>query len=170
MLNRKQVLSRSLAVLAGPALLWVLGCSDDGMGKRYPVSGTVKYKGEPVAKAVISFVPKAGGVRGASGAISNGSYSLTTLNPGDGAFPGEYMVTVDAREVDQGAVDAETAKVVSKKNKGDMKIMMPIPELQAKGVKTAKSSIPTKYQSTGSTDLSATVKEGSNSVDFELKD
>jgi hypothetical protein len=170
MLNRKQVLFRSLAVLAGPALCWVLGCSDDGMSKRYAVSGTVKYKGAPVAKARISFVPKTSGIQGASGEVENGSFSLTTLTPGDGALPGDYKVTVEARDVDKAAVDAETSKVVAAKNKGNMKIMMPIPELQAKGVKTAKSSIPTKYESAGTSDLDATVKPESNKFTFELKD
>jgi hypothetical protein len=170
MLNRKQVFSRSLAVLAGPALLVVLGCSDDGLGKRYPVSGMVKYKGEPVAKARISFVPKAGGGQGASGEIENGSYTLTTLNPGDGALPGDYKVTVDAREVDAAALKAETEKTIASKNKGEMKINMPIPELQAKALKSAKSSIPGKYQIPETSDLTTTVKAGSNNLDFELKD
>ena len=31
--------------------------SDDGLGKRYPVSGTVTYKDQPVPKGSISFVP-----------------------------------------------------------------------------------------------------------------
>ena len=95
MLNRTRIAHRCLALLLGPALLYVAGCSDDGVGKRYPVSGTVKYKGEPVAKARISLYPKGDG-RGASGDVVNGSFaSLTTQQPGDGAMPGTYKVTVD---------------------------------------------------------------------------
>jgi hypothetical protein len=170
MLNRKQVLARSLAVLAGPALLLIVGCSDDGLAKRYAVSGTVKYKGEPVAKARISFVPKDAAGRGASGDVENGSFSLSTLSPGDGALPGEYKVTVDEREVDEAALKADTAKTIGKKNKGDLKIAMPIPELQAKALKKAKSSIPGKYQIDATSDLTAKVEEKSNKFEFELKD
>jgi len=170
MLNRKQILARSLAVLVGPALLLIVGCSDDGMAKRYAVSGTVKYKGELVAKARISFVPKASDGRGASGDVENGSFTLSTLSPGDGALPGDYKVTVDAREIDEAALKADTAKLVGKKNKGDMKIAMPIPELQAKALKNAKSSIPGKYQIVETSELSAKVEEKSNKFEFELKD
>src|SRR5215469_13536013 len=101
MSTRTQVMHRSLALLVGPALLYVLGCSDDGMAKRYPVSGTVKYNGQPVAKARINFTPKGAGHQGASGMVENGSFTLTTLSPGDGALPGEYVVTVDTREIDE---------------------------------------------------------------------
>jgi hypothetical protein len=170
MLYRARILKGSLALLVGPALICVLGCSDDGLGKRYPVSGTVTYQGKPVAKARINFVPKAAGGHGAAGDVENGSFSLTTLSPGDGALPGEYKVSIDAREVDDQKLKAETDKVLAKKNKGEMKVMMPIPELQAKAVKEAKSSIPTKYQSAEASKLDATVKEQSNSFEFKLTD
>src|SRR5277367_4314566 len=77
MLNRTRIAHRCLALLLGPALLYVAGCSDDGVGKRYPVSGTVKYKGEPVAKARISLYPKGDG-RGASGDVTDGTFSSLT--------------------------------------------------------------------------------------------
>jgi len=41
--------------LAVVGILSVLGCSDDGLGKRYPVSGTVTYKGEPLKEGSIVF-------------------------------------------------------------------------------------------------------------------
>jgi hypothetical protein len=158
---------RSLALLVGPALLYVLGCSDDGMAKRYPVSGTVKYNGQPVAKARINFTPKGGGHQGASGMVENGSFSLTTLSPGDGALPGEYVVTVDTREIDEAQVKAEAEKLAKKHGMANLSQMPP--ELQAKALKQAKSSIPTKYQGSQS-DLTAKVEEKSNDFTFELKD
>jgi hypothetical protein len=140
------------------------------MGKRYPASGTVTYQGKPVEKAQISFVPITAGVQGASGEVENGSFTLTTLTPGDGALPGEYKVIVEARAIDEAKLKSDSEKLISKKNKGDIKIMMPIPELQAKAVKEAKSSIPGKYQIADTSDLKAKVEEKSNTYTFELKD
>ena len=75
--------------LLAPALMIVWGCSnDDGLAKRYAVSGTVSYNGQPLAKGRINFVSKDTTARSASGAIENGSFSsLTTLTSGDGALP-----------------------------------------------------------------------------------
>src|SRR4051794_4127534 len=117
MWNRKQLTRRGLALLVGPALLSPLGCSDEGLGKRYSVSGTVKYKGEPVSKARISFVPKSGGssTHGAYGQVTDGSFSsLTTLTDGDGALPGEYFVTVDTREIDEEKVKSQASNLATK--------------------------------------------------------
>jgi hypothetical protein len=171
MLTRKQLTRRGLALLVGPALLYALGCSDDGVGKRYPVSGSVKYKGEPVAKARISFVPKsgAGSSHGAYGAVTNGSFSsLTTLTEGDGALPGEYFVTVDTREIDEEKVKSQASDLATKHKME--KISQVPPELQAKALKEAKAMIPGKYQLPETSDLKATVKAETNRFEFELKD
>jgi hypothetical protein len=86
-------ISRSAFALSATAaaLLIALGCGDDGLGKRYPVSGKVTYKGEPVASGSISFYATndASGTRGASGVITDGAYSLSTQGDSDGAFPGD---------------------------------------------------------------------------------
>src|SRR5262249_10107467 len=86
------------------AIVVVLGCGDDsGLAKRYPVSGTVKYKGELVPTGTIAFEPTNPAPpqgRHASGYIENGSYTLTTANEGDGALPGEYKVVIISSGVD----------------------------------------------------------------------
>ncbi len=169
MLNRTRFVSRSAALLVGPALLSILGCSDDGLEKRYPVSGTVEYNGKPVAKGEISFVPKDAAGHGASGPIKDGSYSsLTTLNPGDGVMPGDYTVTVTAKEMDSGQLAADTENLASKHGMGKM-TMIP-PELLAKAHKAAKSSIPAKYESSTTSTLKATVKAESNTLNYKLED
>jgi hypothetical protein len=71
------------------------------MEPRYAVSGKVIYKGAPVKKGAINFVPTKPEGRGAAGQIADGYYSLTTLNPGDGAIPGKYKVMVDDRQQDE---------------------------------------------------------------------
>ncbi len=170
MWNRTRVAHRCLALLIGPALLCVWGCSDDdGLGKRYPVSGTVKYNGAPVAKARVSFSPKAQGGHGAYGQVQDGSFSsVTTLNPGDGALPGEYEVSIDTREIDEEQLKAEGEKLAKKH--GLAVLSQPIPELQAKSFAKAKGSIPAKYQSAATSGLTAKVEEKSNYFEFELKD
>jgi hypothetical protein len=69
-----------------------------GGGGLEPVRGKVLYKGEPAKGAVVSFHPVAGneldtipptGVAG-----EDGSFSLSTRKPDDGAAPGHYVVTV----------------------------------------------------------------------------
>ena len=75
------------------------GCGDDGP-TYVPVTGTVKYSDGTVPKGVIAsinFQPVNPGAdtKAASGSIaSDGSFILTTIQPGDGARPGEYIVTV----------------------------------------------------------------------------
>ncbi len=168
MLNRTRVIHRCLALLVGPALLYVAGCSDDGVGKRYPVSGTVKYKGEPVAKARISLYPKDGG-RGAYGEVENGTFSsMTTQQTGDGAMPGVYKVTVDTRQIDDAKVKSEAEEIAKKHG---MQNIGQIPqEVHAKALKNAKNTIPGKYQIPDTSDIEVTVKEQSNTLTIELKD
>jgi predicted small lipoprotein YifL len=76
------------------------GCG--GRGHTYvPVTGTVKYSDGTVPKgdiASITFQPASVGpdYKGASGSITpDGTFSLTTIDPGDGARPGEYVVKVN---------------------------------------------------------------------------
>lgn len=77
----------------------VSGC---GPVAAIPVSGTVKYSDGSIPQGevvVVRFEPLGlgegkGGNKAASGDITqDGSFQLSTLNPNDGAFPGEYKVT-----------------------------------------------------------------------------
>ena len=65
-----------------------------GSRKRYPVSGTVTYRDQPVKHGQIHFLPETVGGRSATGVIEDGWYSLTTMVPNDGAVPGKYQVTI----------------------------------------------------------------------------
>lgn len=138
------------------------GCGDDGLGKRYPVSGLITYKGEPVANGTISFYPAGGPTeeqRGATGVIENGKYALSTQGNDDGAFPGDYLVAIIAR-----APDLSQAKRNAEQSGG----MMRQSDVGAAYAK-AKSPIPTKYESPDS-GLRAKVEPGRNTFDFELVD
>jgi hypothetical protein len=157
-----------MGLVVGPALLLAVGCGGDDLGKRYPVSGKVTYKGQLVQKGVISFVPDEKDGRGASGQIENGTYALTTQTPGDGAFPGKYTVTVDTKSVDQAAQTAATEKFAQQKKIEGLKEVPQ--EVQAKLYAKAQSNTPLKYMAPQSSDLKATVEAHAMNLDFDLKD
>lgn len=92
-----------LYLLLGAALL-LGGCQKNGP---VPVAGKVKFSDGGIPQGEISeivFEPEDLGsgnenVKGASGKIQpDGSFTITTLNPGDGAYPGKYKVTLKVFE------------------------------------------------------------------------
>lgn len=60
----------------------------------YPVAGTLLVAGVPAGGAQIAFIPAAGGPCPVAVTDPDGRFRLTTRTPGDGAPPGEYVVTV----------------------------------------------------------------------------
>ena len=125
--------------------LTLAGCGATGPGMAQ-VTGKVTYQGKPVPKGTVSFVPTAPGGRNATGQIvESGEYRLQTENPGDGALTGDYNVSISAR-------DNAVLDYIPKK---------PIPP---------KYLAPAKYENPTTSGLKATVKSGSNTVDFDLAD
>lgn len=162
--NARTTAVRAASVLAaGVALLLLSGCGDDGLSTRYPVSGTVKYKGEPVASASITFYPAgapAGDQRGATGVVKDGSYTLSTIGDDDGAFVGDYVVSITARNPDLTKAKANIEGTGGSMRQDDV----------AKAFKSAKGAIPLKYESPESGGLKAKVEAKSNTFDFDLTD
>lgn len=86
------------------------GCSSgSSIPKSYPVTGTVKYNGQVVDGADVTFTPisEDGNSRSASGKTdAQGKFSLKTYyEPGKdlpGALAGTYQVTVSKRELPAG--------------------------------------------------------------------
>ena len=125
--------------------LTMAGCGATGPGMAQ-VTGKVTYQGKPVPKGTVSFVPTAPGGRNATGQIDeSGNYRLQTENPGDGALTGDYSVSIAAR-------DDVVLDYIPRK---------PIPP---------KYLAPAKYENPATSGLKATVKSGSNTVDFALTD
>jgi hypothetical protein len=70
----------------------VVGC-DSGKFQTAPVTGSVTLDGAPVTRGAVMFVPEAG--RAARGVIqSDGTFTLTTYQDGDGALVGPHKVSV----------------------------------------------------------------------------
>jgi len=79
-----------LVVVAAVAALATAGCSQSDT---VAVTGTVTFNGQPAGQAEVMFNPKKG--RLATGVTdASGHFSLSTAKPGDGAAPGEYVVTL----------------------------------------------------------------------------
>jgi major membrane immunogen (membrane-anchored lipoprotein) len=157
---------RCLAVLTVPALFVLASCgTEDGFGKRYPVSGTVTYNGSPLAKGEISFISEDISKNfGASGTIANGSYTLSTGGDADGAQVGKYKVTIIAKEDYMAKAEADF-----KKETGGTSPKL-LPSFVAKAAAAAKSLIPAGYGDARTTTLKAEVEAKSNTLNFQLSD
>ncbi len=157
---------RSSAILFVPAIVAIASCgTDDGLGKRYPVSGTVTYNGKPLEKGEISFVSE--DLRNnfhATGIVTNGAYTLSTGGNDDGAQVGKYKVTVKAKEEYHTKAQADFQKESGRDNP-----KFP-PTYSAKAEVAAKSLIPAGYGDPRTTTLTAEVAAQTNSLDFKLSD
>ena len=87
------------AVLLCGATLLCVGCGGSDQLPTYPVRGSVIFNGEPLQQGSVTFIPETGPY--ASGRISSdGTFSLTTYNEGDGAIEGMHRILVSAVKVD----------------------------------------------------------------------
>jgi hypothetical protein len=75
-----------------------VGC---GGNEKVAVQGSVTLDGQPVAGALVHFLPLGGGGQPATAMTDRaGGFRLGTLSPGDGAWPGDYKVVVTKTELD----------------------------------------------------------------------
>ena len=119
-----------------------------GCGQKFPrtaiVRGKVTYKGKPVPNGTVNFVPVAG--KDASGEIQpDGSYTLTSYRPGDGAIPGKYSVVIVAMQDNSTRLPEDRS---------------PLPP----------PIVPVKYTSLATSDLKAEVEDKENTINFDLAD
>jgi len=102
---------------------------------------------------------------GATGIITNGSYTLSTGGNDDGAQAAKYKVTVTAKEDCTSKARADFQKVSGVVGEGKIP-----PQNLAKANATAKSLIPTGYGDVRTTNLTAEVKPEKNVINFTLSD
>lgn len=162
-----------LARVACFGLLGLAGCSD-GLPKldTAPASGTVTYKGQPVVGAQVTFIntDKQSGKNATALTDNQGRFTLRTYVAGakqvTGAMPGDYIVTIEKREVSSysaGPPSAETQTMLSGDPKTSSKESMMKP---GSGLST-----PAKYADPAKGELRETVKStGDNNFTFDLVD
>jgi hypothetical protein len=105
------------------------------------VSGTVKYKDEPIKSGMISFRAEDGATGGAE--IKDGKYDIPAAS---GLLPGNYRVAI---------------------NYPDPKAPKPREDEPPGEVVQTKDLLPGKYHN--KTELTAEIKAEANKVDFDLK-
>ena len=163
-----------IAVLAATVTIFIASCggTDDGLGRRFPVSGAVTYNGNPLEKGSISFVPDDAKGVGATGAIENGSYKLSTGGDNDGARAGKYKVTITAKEdaTAKAKAEFEKARGAHAQVAGTEDLAYIPKQFLIKAQEEAKSLIPAGYGNVTTTTLTAEVKEQPNTIDFPLSD
>lgn len=140
------------AVFVTLLLLFFVGCggaAGTGYPETVPVSGTVTYGDQPVESATVMFQALDGSRSAVGKTDSQGRYELTTFQPGDGAEPGEYRVSIVAFEEPDELFDEE------KHPEG-----FPL-----------KNLLPAQYADPKSSGLEATVsaEAGPLSLDFSLQ-
>ena len=118
-----------------------------------PVGGRVTYQGQPVASGRIMFQPEHG--RAAIGAIGpDGRYTLTTFDSGDGAVLGRHRVTIKSTRLIGGPVEKPKSILDEGRVSG--------------GVPRVEWLVPEKFSRPESSSLTAEVKDGKNTIDFNL--
>jgi hypothetical protein len=150
-------LSRAFISIAISLLSIAAGCGPS-LPERGVVRGVVTSAGKPVTQGYIRFLPESG--RAAVGEISpDGSYQLTTFEPGDGALLGKHKVTIEAKKV---ISSGETPHSI------DEEIAMSRDGRLQKAKQQMVWLAPARYSRVETSGLKAEVKPGENRIDFPL--
>jgi hypothetical protein len=144
---------RLLVALAAISAVVLPGCHSD-QAKLGSVTGKVTLDGKPIAKGSIIF--ESPGQRPAVGRISDGAIvEVTTYDTGDGAPIGHHLVAISATE------DAASGSTADTANPGEIK-------KTSANYMSGKSLLPTHYNAPKTSGLTADIKMGENSVEFDL--
>jgi len=151
------------------ALAFLVGCSKPSADVgATPVTGTVTLDGEPVEGASVAFAPQSAGGRAAAGLTdASGHFSLTTVQSGDGAMPGTYLVTISKTE--GAAISVDMPKDVSSMTPEEGAAYLASVQEMQKASLEVTDLLPTKYKSPAESGLTAEVKQGEkNEFTFAL--
>jgi hypothetical protein len=135
-----------------------MGCGGDDKWaaerpQRVPTGGTVLYNDQPVEGATVLFLPQGHNHAATGRTDSSGRFRLQTFDPGDGAVPGEYKVTIRKSEVSSAGGDQQD----------DDFEHLEEPE--------ERSLLPERYAGAETSGFTASVAEGGdNDFSFELTD
>jgi len=134
----------TVRIIAGTTLL-LSAAALPGCGKGvYPVEGQVVWKdGSPakeLAGSLVTFENTEKGVSCVGNIRPDGSFRLTTTNPDDGAFAGDYHVAIQENR----------------------------PNADGTGTRLMPARLDERYRDLKGSGLAATVKPGKNSVKLEV--
>jgi hypothetical protein len=138
--GRGRVRSSGRASLVLLAL--IAGCNRSGLDLA-PVEGIVTYNGAPVADAGVMFAP-AQGPSAMATTDTEGKFTLTTANH-PGALIGEHRVSISKVET------------------------IAIPQQRGFPLYQHKHEIPEKYADVSTSELTASVVDDDNHIEFDLK-
>lgn len=163
----QRYVARLAVVLTGVAAAAIVlgGACNRGTNKpkTYPVTGTVTLNGQPVAGATVNFTPKEPAAPGQSGpqaasAVTDeqGKYQIGTFAKGDGALPGEYLVSVTKYEGGGPTGDSGSEEEYRPPVPGEEP---PVP----------KNVLPPQYANPNTSGLSVKVEAKANTYDITLQ-
>ena len=165
--------TRGLLLLTACILGLASGCS---RGRQYPpthsVRGVVTIDGQPIADAIVSFLPDDGQNPANGSTDASGRYELTSFTRGDGAMEGSFRVTIVKYEKegeDKPAVSVEKPAVEEAEsgetgNEGYVPAGMIVSQYDT----GPKNLLPKQYADQQKTPLTAAVRAEENSIDFDL--
>jgi len=128
----------------------VVGCGPS-RPSTIPVTGTVTLNGTAVEGASVMLMPEGEGQAATGITDAEGEFSLKTYDPGDGARPGSYKVTVIKKETTGFLADQDGLSG----------------GIAPEGVQE-KWLTPQKYSSPDTSELTAEVKDGMQPLKLEL--
>jgi hypothetical protein len=148
---RRRLFAAAAVVVCALALP---SCAGKGWKACHPATGRVVLNGKPVAGAEVWLVPTSGELKGQNPTIApygktaaDGTFSLTTYAPNDGAPAGQY-----------------TAKVICEKR---VKNAAPNPDDDRPATRNV---LPARYADPDRSGLTVTIQPGNNVIpDFDLK-
>ncbi len=157
------VRGKMLWILFGLTLVCFSGCGGDSRPPTYRVTGKVTWKGQPVQKASLIFVPESQGESASAETDAQGMYSLTTFVAGDGARSGNYRIKVMKYDMPtpQAATDTRNLSYEEEQKIYNDPSVRPTPP--------PKNSLPRMYENDSTSGLTHTVGETASVKDIELK-
>jgi hypothetical protein len=134
-------------------LVFFVGCGPR-LPATAPVHGKITLGGKAMDAGRIAFHPAAG--RTALGTIAaDGTYTLTTFRPGDGALLGKHRVTIEATKI----VAPAAPRSLEEELRGGA---------ISPGVPRVQWLVPEVYSRPETTPLKADVEPGTNTINFDL--
>lgn len=147
--------------LVAVACFAVVGCGGASL-KTEMVTGVVTLDGAPVEGATVTFSPTSGGVMAVGQTDAEGKYTLTSQQggaPGKGAVVGEYQVGV-VKSVNTAPQPTQEEREKASAEGRDISKDYPA---------KYEDLVPKQYKLPQFSGLTASVKAGENTFDFELK-